>query len=51
LGGSSFNQTQNKIGNETPNYKMLLSSKAFNTLQDLIKEEKSKRVMILEVVV
>jgi phosphoribosylformylglycinamidine synthase len=42
LGGSSFNQTQNKIGNETPNYKMLLSSKAFNTLQDLIKERKIK---------
>jgi phosphoribosylformylglycinamidine synthase len=41
LGGSSFNQTQNKIGNETPTIKILLQ-KAFNTLQDLIKERKIK---------
>jgi phosphoribosylformylglycinamidine synthase len=41
LGGSSFNQTQNKIGNETPTIKIFLQ-KAFNTLQDLIKERKIK---------
>jgi phosphoribosylformylglycinamidine synthase len=39
VGGSSFNQTQNKIGNETPTIKMLLFFKAFN-IQDLIKEKK-----------
>jgi phosphoribosylformylglycinamidine synthase len=32
LGGSSFNQTQNKIGNETPTIKMLLSSKSIQYL-------------------
>jgi hypothetical protein len=47
LGGSSFNQTQNKIGNETQLLKMLLLQKAFNTLQDL-KKEKSKRDTILK---
>ena len=43
LGGSSFNQTQNKIGNETPTIKNAAFFKnAFNTLQDLIKERKIK---------
>lgn len=43
LGGSSFNQTQNKIGNETPTIKNAdFFKKAFNTLQDLIKERKIK---------
>ncbi|MFV8354619.1 phosphoribosylformylglycinamidine synthase [Flavobacterium sp. XS1P32] len=43
LGGSSFNQTQNKIGNETPTIKnAAFFKKAFNTLQDLIKERKIK---------
>ena len=43
LGGSSFNQTQNKVGNETPTIKNAdFFKKAFNTLQDLIKERKIK---------
>ncbi|MFV8364704.1 phosphoribosylformylglycinamidine synthase [Flavobacterium sp. ZT3P35] len=43
LGGSSFNQTQNKIGNETPTIKnAAFFKKAFNTLQDLIKDRKIK---------
>ena len=43
LGGSSFNQTQNKVGNETPTIKNAAFFKnAFNTLQDLIKERKIK---------
>lgn len=43
LGGSSFNQTQNKIGNGTPTItNAAFFKKAFNTLQDLIKERKIK---------
>lgn len=43
LGGSSFNQTQNKVGNETPTIKnAAFFKKAFNTLQDLIKDRKIK---------
>ena len=43
LGGSSYNQTQNKVGNETPTIKnATFFKKAFNTLQDLIKERKIK---------
>jgi phosphoribosylformylglycinamidine synthase len=43
LGGSSFYQTQNKIGTETPTIKdAAFFKKAFNTLQDLIKEGKIK---------
>jgi phosphoribosylformylglycinamidine synthase len=43
LGGSSFNQTKNKVGNETPTIKNAdFFKKAFNTLQDLIKERKIK---------
>ena len=43
LGGSSFNQTQNKIGNETSTIKNAdFFKSAFNTLQDLIKERKIK---------
>lgn len=43
LGGSSFNQTQNKVGNETPTITNAAFFKnAFNTLQDLIKERKIK---------
>ncbi len=43
LGGSSFNQTQNKVGNGTPTIKdAAFFKKAFNTLQDLIKERKIK---------
>ncbi|WP_158729438.1 phosphoribosylformylglycinamidine synthase [Flavobacterium sp. I-STPA6A] len=43
LGGSSFNQTQNKVGNETPTIKNAAFFKtAFNTLQDLIKNRKIK---------
>jgi phosphoribosylformylglycinamidine synthase len=39
LGGSSFAQTQNKIGNETATIKdASFFKKAFNTIQDLIKE-------------
>ena len=39
LGGSSFAQTQNKIGSETPTIKdAAFFKKAFNTIQDLIKE-------------
>ena len=38
LGGSSFAQTQNKIGTETPDVKdAVFFKKAFNTIQDLIK--------------
>jgi len=41
LGGSSFAQTQNKIGTETPTIKDAAKFKnAFNTIQDLIKEDK-----------
>jgi len=41
LGGSSFAQTQNKIGAETPTIKNAVSFKnAFNTIQKLIKEDK-----------
>ena len=41
LGGSSFAQILNKIGNETPDVKDAAKLKTtFNTLQDLIKEEK-----------
>ena len=43
LGGSSFNQTQNKVGNETPTItNAAFFKKAFNTIQDLIKERKIK---------
>ena len=43
LGGSSFNQTQNKIGNETSTItNAAFFKKAFNTLQNLIKERKIK---------
>lgn len=43
LGGSSFYQTQNKIGTETPTIKdAAFFKKAFNTLQELIKERKIK---------
>ena len=43
LGGSSFYQTQSKVGNETPTIKdAAFFKKAFNTLQDLIKERKIK---------
>jgi phosphoribosylformylglycinamidine synthase len=39
LGGSSFAQTQNKIGSETPTIKdSAFFKKAFNTIQDLIKD-------------
>lgn len=41
LGGSSFYQTQNKIGTETSTIKdAAFFKKVFNTLQDLIKERK-----------
>ncbi|PHQ56443.1 MAG: phosphoribosylformylglycinamidine synthase [Lutibacter sp.] len=41
LGGSSFAQIQNKIGNETPTIKSAAKFKnAFNTIQNLIKEER-----------
>jgi phosphoribosylformylglycinamidine synthase len=41
LGGSSFAQIQNKIGNETPTIKSAAKFKdAFNTVQNLIKEGK-----------
>lgn len=41
LGGSSFAQTQNKIGAETPTIKDAAKFKnAFNTIQQLIKEER-----------
>lgn len=41
LGGSSFAQILNKIGNETPDIKDAAAFKnAFNTLQQLIKEDK-----------
>lgn len=41
LGGSSFAQTQNRIGKEVPTILNVdLFKKAFNTIQDLIKEEK-----------
>lgn len=43
LGGSSFYQTQNKIGTETSTIKdAAFFKKAFNTLQELIKEGKIK---------
>jgi phosphoribosylformylglycinamidine synthase len=43
LGGSSFYQTQSKVGNETPTIKdAAFFKKAFNTLQELIKERKIK---------
>jgi phosphoribosylformylglycinamidine synthase len=43
LGGSSFYQTQSKVGNETPTIKdAVFFKKAFNTLQDLIKDQKIK---------
>ena len=39
LGGSSFAQTQNKIGSETPTIKdAAFFKKAFNTIQNLIKD-------------
>lgn len=39
LGGSSFAQTQNKIGSETPTIKdAVFFKKAFNTIQNLIKD-------------
>lgn len=39
LGGSSFAQTLNKIGNETPTIKdSVFFKNAFNTIQDLIKD-------------
>ncbi len=39
LGGSSFAQTQNKIGSETPTVKdAAFFKKVFNTIQDLIKD-------------
>tara|TARA_R110000765_G_scaffold30520_18_gene72094 strand:- start:8329 stop:10365 length:2037 start_codon:yes stop_codon:yes gene_type:complete len=41
LGGSSFAQTRNSIGNETPTIKDSAYFKTvFNTIQDLIKEDK-----------
>jgi phosphoribosylformylglycinamidine synthase len=41
LGGSSFYQTQNKIGSETPTIKNAdFFKKAFNTIQNLVKERK-----------
>jgi len=41
LGGSSFAQTQNKIGSETPTIKSASKFKnAFNTIQNLIKDGK-----------
>jgi phosphoribosylformylglycinamidine synthase len=41
LGGSSFAQILNRIGNETPDVKDAAQfKKAFNVIQDLIKEEK-----------
>ncbi len=41
LGGSSFAQTQNKIGSETPTIKDAIFFKnAFNAIQDLIKNNK-----------
>ncbi len=41
LGGSSFAQTQNKIGTETPTIKDAAKFKnAFNTIQQLIKDDK-----------
>lgn len=41
LGGSSFAQILNRIGNEAPDVKDSMAfGKAFNTLQQLIKEEK-----------
>lgn len=40
LGGSSFAQTQNKVGNETPTIKNAdFFKRAFNTIQNLINEE------------
>lgn len=40
LGGSSFAQTQNKIGTETPTIKdAAFFKRAFNTIQDLIKDQ------------
>ncbi|WP_396160430.1 phosphoribosylformylglycinamidine synthase [Flavobacterium sp.] len=43
LGGSSFYQTQNKVGNETSTIKdAAFFKKAFNTIQDLIKDRKIK---------
>jgi phosphoribosylformylglycinamidine synthase len=40
LGGSSFAQTLNRIGSETPTIKdSVFFKKAFNTIQELIKEE------------
>src|SRR5690606_21650447 len=43
LGGSSFAQILNKIGNETPDVKDAGKfSTAFNTIQELIKTEKIK---------
>jgi len=43
LGGSSFAQILNKIGNETPDVKDAAKfSTAFNTIQELIKAEKIK---------
>ncbi len=40
LGGSSFAQTQNKIGSETPDIKnAAYFKKAFNTIQNLIKSD------------
>jgi phosphoribosylformylglycinamidine synthase len=39
LGGSSFAQTQNKVGNDTPTIKdAAFFKKVFNTIQDLIKD-------------
>lgn len=39
LGGSSFAQTQNKVGNDTPTIKdAAFFKRAFNTIQNLIKE-------------
>jgi phosphoribosylformylglycinamidine synthase len=39
LGGSSFAQTQNKVGHETPNIKdAVFFKKTFNVIQDLIKD-------------
>lgn len=43
LGGSSFYQTQNKVGNESPTIKdAAFFKKTFNTLQELIKNRKIK---------
>ena len=49
LGGSSFGQTQNKIGNKTPSVQdPQYFKKAFNVVQDHIKNGLIVQVMILD---